>query len=618
MSIKPIDLLTAFQSAIVLVALSAFSFATEIDGEANADGSLKRWHRIEVIFDGPQADESSPTFRNYRMDVTFTSPGGKQYKVPGFFAADGDSANTSASSGNKWKARFAGGEEGQWTYKVDFVTGNNVAANLSGGTRGTAPDGETGSFKIGSQDKSGKDFRAKGKLEYVGEHYLRFADGDYFVKFGANSAEVLLEYGEFDGTPGHENDLYAPNIKHWKPGDPTWGDGKGKGIIGLVNYLSSLGVNAHYFLCMNAYGDGKEAWPWIGADDIDIYDVSKLAQWEELFAHFDTMGLMVHFQLSESENTNYLESRDGSGDFSNARKIFYRELVARFGHHMAVTWNIGEENQAKGTGFETPNTDSQRKEFAARIRALTYYKDHISIHNGPAGKFDNIFPQLIGYDSITGPSLQTYLVKPKGKRGRGMQSNHNEVARWYTLSSKSDHKWVIAIDEPWFGKRPKGLVDILRKEVVWGAALAGGQMEFYAGSDDVKHIDYSVYEDCWTVMGHAARFMNQHLATEIATMIPNDDLAIGQDNWAMANEGQFYLLYLKNGGEAKVNLSGSQGQKFSVSWFDPRNGGDLIDGSPLTVTEDAKEVSLGLPPNTTDGDWVVLLKNVEIHSVRGK
>ena len=616
MSTTPINLLTAMQTAIVLIALSVLSFATVVEGEANVDGSFKKWHRIEVVFDGPQADESSATFRNYRMDVTFTSPSGKQYKVPGFFDADGDSANTSASSGNKWKARFTGGEEGQWTYKVDFVTGNNVAANLSGGIRGTAPDGETGSFKIGPQDKSGKDFRLKGKLEYVGEHYLRFADGDFFIKFGANSPEVLLEYGEFDGTPGHENDLYTPNIKHWKPGDPTWGNGKnkGKGIIGLVNYLSSLGVNAHYFLCMNAYGDGKEAWPWTGADDVDVYDVSKLAQWEELFTHFDTMGLMIHFQLSESENTNYLESRDGRDgniDFCNARKILYRELVARFGHHMAVTWNIGEENQAKGSGFETPNTDAQRKEFAARIRALTYYKDHISVHNGPAGKFDDIFPQLIGNEPITGPSLQTYLVKPKGKRGLGVLSNHDEVAKWVKLSSNNGHKWVVSIDEPWWGKRPNGLADILRKEVVWGAALAGGQMEFYAGKDDVKHIDYCSYEDCWTVIGHAARFMNQHLAKDVANMIPNDDLVVGEDNWAMADEGSTYLLYLKNGGEAKVDLSAAQGQTFSVSWFDPRTGGDLIDGSPLTVTGGSKDVLLGVPPNFPEGDWVVLLKNIE-------
>ena len=94
-----------------LVLIQAYTFAAILEGEQNTDGSFKKWHRIEIVFSGPQASESSATFRNYRLDVTFTSPSGKEYKVPGFFDADGDPANTSAASGNKWKARFAGGEE---------------------------------------------------------------------------------------------------------------------------------------------------------------------------------------------------------------------------------------------------------------------------------------------------------------------------------------------------------------------------------------------------------------------------------------------------------------------------------------------------------------------------
>ena len=147
----------------ILVGMSATCLSATIEGEHNADGSFKKWHRIEVIFDGPQAEETSATFRNFRLDVTFTSPSGRTYQVPGFFDGDGDPANTSATDGKKWKARFAGGEEGEWSYTTSFVTGTDVAADLTGGTGGTAPDGQTGSFQIGAQDKSGKDFRAKGQ-----------------------------------------------------------------------------------------------------------------------------------------------------------------------------------------------------------------------------------------------------------------------------------------------------------------------------------------------------------------------------------------------------------------------------------------------------------------------
>ncbi|MEM0926736.1 MAG: PA14 domain-containing protein, partial [Planctomycetota bacterium] len=76
-------------------------------------GELKKWHKVTVTFDGPETSEtaSSNPFMNYRLDVTFThSESGKTYVVPGYFAADGDAANTSASSGNKWRVHFAPSE----------------------------------------------------------------------------------------------------------------------------------------------------------------------------------------------------------------------------------------------------------------------------------------------------------------------------------------------------------------------------------------------------------------------------------------------------------------------------------------------------------------------------
>ncbi|MFC1761296.1 DUF5060 domain-containing protein [Planctomycetota bacterium] len=566
------------------------------------DGSFKKWHRIEVVFTGPQADESSATFRNHRLDVTFTSPSGKEYKVPGFFDADGDPANSSATSGNKWKARFTGGEEGDWTYKVSFVTGNNVAANLTGGTGGTAPDGEAGSFSIGSQDKSGKDFRAKGKLQYVGEHYLRFEDGDYFVKGGPDSPEIFLEYGEFDGTPNNAQQKYSHHISDWKNGDPTWGKGKGKGIIGVVNYLAGTGVNVHYFLCMNAYGDGKDAWPWTGVDNIDIYDVSKLGQWEVVFTHFDKMGLMLNFQMSESENSSYFEVRDGDGVFASSRKIFYRELIARFGHHMAITWNIGEENQDDKPGIQRGVTDAQRKLFSTRLRNLAVYQDHISVHNGPADKVEMFYP-LLGHKDFTGPGFQFRLNN----------QIHDKVKHWYDESEKAGHKWIISVDEPWMGTY-KDIV-ALRKEAFWGSVMAGGQAEFYLGKFDVKHVDYRDYDDEWKMIGNLVTFMNGNLAKELVKMKPNDALAIGNNNWALAAEGETYLLYLKNGGEAKVDLSGAEDQEFTVQWFNPRSGGHLINGTPGTVSGGGVNVSLGTPPNTAGQDWVVLLKSAEFTPV---
>jgi len=40
-------------------------------------------------------------------------------------------------------------------------------------------------------------------------------------------------------------------------------------------------------------------------------------------------------------------------------KIYYRELIARFAHFKAITWNIGEENT---------NSDADRRDFATFLR----------------------------------------------------------------------------------------------------------------------------------------------------------------------------------------------------------------------------------------------------------
>ena len=603
----------SLKSLLLLVILittfkTAFGQLSSIEGEKNPDGSIKKWHRIELVFNGPNLNEAPATFRNYRLDVTFTSPTNKVYKVPGFFDGDIDPANSGASSGNKWKARFAAGEEGTWSYTVSFVTGTDVAANLTGGATGTQPDGQSGTFKVGAQDKSDKDFRAKGKLEYTGQHYLQFANGDNFIKCGANSPEVLMADIDFDGkttvTNSTGNVNHSSQASSWTTGDPTWKNGKGKGIIGVVNYLSNKGVNSHYFLSMNIIGDGKHTFPYVDYNSPYTFDVSKLGQWELVFSQFDKKGLMIHFQTSETENTQYFENLEGgvgATQFSIARKIYYRELVARFGHHMAITWNVGEENNAAFPGSsQLANTESQRKQFADRLSALTAYNDNITIHNGGSGQgtavdlYEN--KGLLGNTNYTGTSLQLNFAN----------DNHANIKYWRDKSAAAGKKWVIAYDET-FANSTTDLT-ILRKGSIWSTLLAGGQMEWYYGGGDLNsNLDYNTLAPQWTTIGLAANFMNTYLSKDIHKMSPNDAL-INNGNYAMAEAGKTYLFYLKNGGNATVNLSAGAGSSFTVQWFNPSLGGALI--SSANVNGGSASTNLGNPPNNTTSDWVLLVRNI--------
>ncbi|MEO1029267.1 MAG: DUF5060 domain-containing protein, partial [Pseudomonadota bacterium] len=123
-------------------------------------GETEIWHPITLTLDGPSAEEDGATnpFTDFALNVTF-SQGSESYTVPGYFAACGNAAETSCSSGDQWRVHFTPDTVGNWEYQISFREGTNVA--LTGGGAVVADlDGLSGSFSIGSSTKTGNDFRA--------------------------------------------------------------------------------------------------------------------------------------------------------------------------------------------------------------------------------------------------------------------------------------------------------------------------------------------------------------------------------------------------------------------------------------------------------------------------
>ena len=114
-------------------------------------------------------------------------------------------------------------------------------------------------------------------------------------------------------------------------------------------------------------GDGQDVWPWTAPDKPDRFDCSKLDQWEIVFEHGDKLGMYLHFKTSETENELLLDH----GNTDVQRKLYYRELIARFGHHNAIVWMLGEENT---------NTTAQIKDFSRYIKFVDPYDHPITIH----------------------------------------------------------------------------------------------------------------------------------------------------------------------------------------------------------------------------------------------
>ncbi|MFW6290527.1 MAG: DUF5060 domain-containing protein, partial [Mariniphaga sp.] len=91
------------------------------------EGELKQWHKVTLVLNGPETSEwaKENPFLDYRLEATFTN-GNKSYTVPGFFAADGNAAETSADEGNVWKVRFRPDATGEWNYKISFRKGKDI------------------------------------------------------------------------------------------------------------------------------------------------------------------------------------------------------------------------------------------------------------------------------------------------------------------------------------------------------------------------------------------------------------------------------------------------------------------------------------------------------------
>lgn len=583
------------------------------EGEVLITGETKQWHNITLNFGGAELSETSATnpFSDYRLQVDFTN-GTKTLSVPGYFAADGNAANTAASSGNVWKVHFCPPETGEWDYTVSYLSGDDIAIadDLSAGSAISSLNGKTGNITVNPSDKTGRDFRSRGRLSYVDKHYLQLAgSGEYFLKVGPDSPENFLAYNDFDNTPnsGSRRKSYAAHLNHWRNSDPTWRSDKGKAIIGTLNYLASKGLNSFSFLTMNINGDDKNVYPYINTSNKTQFDVSKLDQWAIVFEYAQSIGLHLHFKTQECENERLLDD----GDTGIERKLYYRELIARFGHNLALNWNLGEENGAifRVNNGKPVQSDAQRIAMAEYFHQADPYQNHIVLHTAP-GDYDRIYTPLLGDKSkLTGLSVQTDWANVYNATNTWLEKSKNAGKQWVVANDEQGPAtWGVPSDDFVSGQDSKGNTvpnkHQIREKVLWGNLMAGGAgVEYYFGYDwssssDLTSQEFTSRNDSWEYCKHAYDFFNQYIP--FWEMTANNSLTSGGHCLAKANA--VYVVYLPSGGTANVNLGSGT---YSVSWYNPKSGGELTAG--LNAITGGSSQSIGNSPDTSQ-DWIALIR----------
>ncbi len=392
------------------------------------------------------------------------------------------------------------------------------------------------------------------------------------------------------------------------------------------NYLASQGVNSIYFLPMNVEGDGKDVWPWIDEKTRDRFDVSKLDQWEIVFTHADKLGIALHIVLTETENESLFEALDGPGEpgasaMSRERQRPEISQQTTPPSPTRASSTIGNSSPAsriipRSCGTSAKRTAEARIDSARPVQqsnakpsratsARSIPIGHpIVVHTFP-NQYDKIYEPLLGFDAISGPSLQ--MGDPK--------KSHAETLKWIKRSREAKHPWFVCIDE--IGPAHTGVMPDddpnakanhkLAREVLWGNLLAGGSgVEWYFGykyhDNDLNCEDFRSRENVWKFTKSAIDFFHEHLPFD--EMESADDLIHADDAFCFAKEGEVYAAYLPSVAKP-VEMDLPEGD-YTIRWFDPRNGGELRSGDTESTSGGERSV-IGTPPSTPNEDWVVLV-----------
>ncbi len=618
-----------------VLALTCFLLSISFAGAAlgqEVSGTGARFESVTLTLVGPDMDEREGRnpFADVRLDWTVTQ-GDKSWVIPGYFAGCGDAADSGCTGGNIWRAHFVPPHEGSYSWKIDFRSGPGMATSPGPGKR-LSGHGSSGSFAISGQ--SSDPVRARGLLQYTGETYYRFAgDNSVFFKFGPDAPENMLAFSDFDGTPD-----YKGFRKSWDAhvGDLTgegaaylWGQTKsGAGLLGMIDYLAGAGANSVSMLLWNAGGDDRNVFPhllavppqeyadmkpmaqWSDGLIQDRFDISKLDQWQRALSYADKRGLHLHFKLQETENDTFMDG----GALGPMRKLYLREMVARFGHFLALTWNLGEEN------VQHPG---DVRHMASYLAALDPYDHPLVLHSYPDQK--QRYRAFLGPDSsLNGLSLQGRLDDITDLRP--------DVITWLREAQLAGKPMVMAYDEPGRADGGAGVdpdypddrlpskrdvildPDLFLRDGLWNALTAGanGVEAYYGyrtGCSDLDCQDHRTRARLWREGKVALDFFRQHVGDRAVRMIAADHVTHAQDDFVFAEPGEFYVI-VPGAGETVMVTGGIEG-RFTIRWFDRVNGGALQIGSIAEVDNHPRNTPIGEPPEGGSGKWIAVVSRID-------
>jgi hypothetical protein len=510
----------AHRSMLHISSVRGASPASLLEVHQESDNHMAfQWDKVEIEIIGPNLDATqgeNPFAKN--VDVIFTAPNSTTFRVPAFFNGN----NQGQNQGNKWVARFAPPQIGEWTYEV-------VASESGFSSR-------NGSFNV--EPAYGDGLFNKGKLAYSGEPYLRFKNGDYFLKAGADDPENLLggAFGDFVGKREY------------------------------VDYLSNLGINSIYILLQNIDGDYDDTWPWLGKSNAEAknngeagrFDISKLDEWEEFFRYANSNGMVVHLLFNDDSAWN---------DYNE--DLYIREMIARFSYLPGVIWNVGEE-------ANEIFSDTEQLNFAEKINQIDPYDTPVTVHRV---HWENSDWPFLGNPVFNLTSMQTDGALDI--RANIPENLNTEIIEALTISRNLGYIQPANYDElQAIRDNSESTRDIWRTRAVWPVLMAGGGLEVHFFDIEPRQLG-----SMWSDTAHAKRFIEGF--DDWHTLQASNDLVTASQgrDFAFTTEKGDIGIYLDSGGGASLTIPEG---RYSLRWFNPETGSYTdelsISGGQVSIT----------------------------------
>ena len=150
------------------------------NGTVAISGELKQWHKVTLTLDGPFAherDNAPNPFTDLALQRHLHARE-RLAEIHGARLLRGRwrcGELPSADSGTKWRAHLSPDKAGKWNYAVSFAKGKDRRARRKGRGAEAVRWRERQLRRRRDATRPGATSARKGRLQYVGEHYLQFA-----------------------------------------------------------------------------------------------------------------------------------------------------------------------------------------------------------------------------------------------------------------------------------------------------------------------------------------------------------------------------------------------------------------------------------------------------------